>query len=54
MICWILCADFGEGCWRVINLTLTVLHADLDCTPHHSLDQSAQILPSLLTGNGDF
>jgi hypothetical protein len=34
MICWILHVDFGEGCWGVINLTLTVLHADLVCTPH--------------------
>jgi hypothetical protein len=41
MICRILHADFGESCWRVINLTLTVPHADLDCTPHLLLDQSA-------------
>jgi hypothetical protein len=35
-------------------VTLTALHADLDCTPHPSFDQIAQLLPSLLTGNGDF
>jgi hypothetical protein len=36
------------------NLTLTFMHADLDCTPHHLFDQSAHILPYLMTGNGDF
>ena len=35
-------------------MTLTALHAELDYTPHPSFDQSAQLLPSLLTGNGDF
>jgi hypothetical protein len=35
-------------------VTLTALHVDLDYTPHPSFDQSAQFLPYLLTGNGDF
>jgi hypothetical protein len=30
------------------------MHADSDGTPHLSFNQIAQILPSLLTGNGDF
>jgi hypothetical protein len=54
MICRILHADFGEGRWGVIRLTLTAPHADSVCTPHPLFDQSTQILPSLLTGNGDF
>jgi hypothetical protein len=29
MICQILHADFGGSCWQVINLTLTILDADL-------------------------
>ena len=54
MICRISHANFGEDRWWVIHVTLTTLHAELDCTPHPSFDQSAQLLPSLLTENGDF
>jgi hypothetical protein len=35
-------------------MNLTALHVELDGTPHPSFDQSAQLLPSLLTGNGEF
>jgi hypothetical protein len=35
-------------------VTFTTLNVELDCTPHPSFDQSAQHLPSLLIGNGDF
>jgi hypothetical protein len=35
-------------------VTFTVLPAELDCTPHPPFDQSAHLLPSFLTRNGDF
>ena len=35
-------------------MTLNSLHAELECTPHPSFDQSAQLLPYLLIGNSDF